>query len=165
MTDGEWQALATVILVFITAFYAWQTRSLAGRARESAEAAEKSAHLAARSLQLQAIPILDYSVSREGYPELTNIGTGPAFSITVDINNGTVNFGPYAMLAAVDQHLITAAKQPEPASGRFSVTIQYYDVLGTPYRVRKDLLLKGESIPGIAHKPDGSADWIDLIPS
>ena len=154
------QAGATVMLLGITAWYAWLTRSISKSAVASAKAAEGSAALAARSLQLQSVPILDYHLEAR-IPRVRNIGSGIAFAVTVDIE-GVVTFGPHGMLAPGESWKPPKTRAVSPSESGYRVEITYYDVLNVPYRVQKSFFLRGETVTESAHKlaPDG--EWLPL---
>lgn len=110
----EWLTLtSTLVLVGVTGWYAWLTRSLATSARDSAKSAERAAESAAQSV---AAAIANINVRFEAYPwtvfepgEDTN-ASGGVLGVTIECAGATV--------FVHSAHLLNASRLLERSAGR-----------------------------------------------
>lgn len=150
--DPNWvMALSTIVLVVVTAFYAWRTSTIAKATEAMAEATSRSVDVANTSLILQYAPVVvarrssgGGSTSPDGEYEvgisLENIGAGTAFGVSIMMNLGPkgMSAGPFATLEPRMSKRVKFRVRYgdyEGAGKRWSAEILYRDLLNRPYAV------------------------------
>lgn len=150
--DPNWvMALSTIVLVAVTAFYAWRTSTIAKATGAMAEATSRSVDVANTTLVLQYAPVVvprpsggKGSTSPDGRWEvgisLENIGAGTAFGVSVKMGLGPDELpaGPFPTLEPkVPKRVKFTVRYGdfEDAGKRWSAAVHYSDLLGRPYSV------------------------------
>jgi len=181
MKEAAWvQALATVVLVCITIFYAIRTHHLAKNAKEQADAATRAATAAERGLMLQAMPLVFGKQVRnlargggESVPsEVVLFGFGQAaFAVTVDVHQGPND--EFGYLGPLDHVLPTVAGEQYKLTGKpawrlvdgqpYKVVVEYFDASGVAYRTTRWSLLGKQSLSNIERMIPGVDEWERLV--
>lgn len=121
-------AIATVVLVGITGFYAWETREMVNEMRE-ARGAQVLPHV---------VPTLGYFAPLFGFLRIQNVGSGPAVDVNVrvQLDDGAVFAKPWraGFLVPGEFHDLLP---PDDSSGELlrldplTATFQFLRVIGT----------------------------------
>ena len=152
--DADWViAISTIVLVGVTAFYAWRTSSIATGTAEMAAATRRSVDVATTMLVLQHAPIVvprpgggggskAFGGNWEVGVVLYNMGSAPAFGIDLAVSFGdkTLEQGSFVSLEPKQERKTKFAMlygEWAAAGEVWSAEVRYRDVLSRSYTLRR----------------------------